>query len=154
DKVVEIEPQKPAPCSASNSCPSGQLCQRGVCSATCLPSGVPAIGAAWNTSVVVVDDQAFFTQNQVGSLTTYTGTGQVGQALYNGTDLRLTLYQQMAHGRASGTVEVLLPPGSPVVPFALDETISISLQSIDSSSRSTAAVTVRDASGALLLAAD
>jgi hypothetical protein len=151
DTSVEIETVRPPPCGADRACPSGQICQRGVCSATCLASGVPPLGATWSTSVTLSDNEALFVGTGSDPLR-QTATATVGAASYAGDDLTLALSQQLAHGRATGTVRISLAPGTPVVPMAPGETVTVLV--VTSDSRQSSAATVRDANGNLLLAAD
>jgi hypothetical protein len=151
--LVEVKPPKPPPCGAANACPSGQLCQRGICSATCLPSGVPAEGATWNTSAEIYDDEGFFT-NTSGPIVRSTGQGQVGSAIYNGNDLRLALTRVVGVGHASGGINIVLPSTSPIVPFEPGETLNVLVIQADESRDNGQAAAITDANGNLLLAVD
>jgi hypothetical protein len=152
--LVEISPTPPTPCSLANPCPTGQLCQRGLCSATCLLSGVPALSSTWTTNVSLIDNEAFFTVNEGATETTYTGAGTVGQVVYNGLDLQLQVNRTVGVGRATARFEVLLPTGTTPATFNQGDAVSIVLKKATAARENTAAVVVRDGLGNILLAAD
>ena len=149
----EIAPPPPTPCGANQECPGEQLCQKGVCSATCLANDVPPLGNGWDVSISIIDDQGFFTQSGTGVIAV-DGTGQVGQANYLGSDMRLTLTRAVGVGHASGQIEVALPKGVTPVAFLPGETVAVHILQAGASRKNSSAITIRDASGNLLLAAD
>lgn len=149
----EIAPPPPAPCGPGAECPGEQLCQKGVCSATCLANDVPPLGNGWDVAISIIDDQAFFTQSGT-SVVAFDGTGQVGQANDLGSDMRLTLTRAVGVGHASGQIEVALPKGVTPVPFLAGETVAVHIVQARAVRKNSAAVTIRDAAGNLLLAAD
>ena len=153
DTSVVVSTVAPPPCSATSQCPTGQLCQQGVCSASCLSNTVPTYGAQWTDSVQVIQDQGFFTHTN-GDPDRLTGTGTVGSVLYNGTDMQLTVVGSAAEGSLAAQVEVMVPAGTPTVPFFTGETLSVLVIEADSTRSDSTAIAIRDAQGNLALAVD
>lgn len=147
-----ISPEPPKPCGPDNACPNGQLCQHGLCSSSCLGNDVPTVGSSWGVFARVVDDEAFFDQS--GAPTHYTGTGQVGSMSLSQGVLYLPLSRSVGVGRAVGSISVQLPPTVTTVPFLSGDTLAVDIVPVTSDPQSPSAVTLRDASGTLLLAAE
>ncbi|MBS2031103.1 MAG: hypothetical protein JST54_24590 [Deltaproteobacteria bacterium] len=149
-----IAPTPPPPCGAGNACPSGQLCQHGVCSANCLANNVPSIGSSWDVTVNIVDDEGFFTRQAGTSPVRYTGTGQVGASSFSQGALFLPLARAEGAGEVVGSISVQLPSTITSVPFIASETVSLMVISQNNDPASPAGIVIRDASGNLILAAE
>lgn len=148
----DISPEPPKPCGPDNVCPTGQLCQHGLCSSSCLGNTVPPVGSSWGVSARVVDDEGFFTQS--GTPVRYSGTGQVGSMTFSQGVLYLPLSRAVGVGRAVGSISVQVPPTVSVMPFLSGDTVQVMVIPVTSDPESPSAVVLRDANGALLLAAE
>ncbi|HVE81951.1 MAG TPA: hypothetical protein VND93_03855, partial [Myxococcales bacterium] len=154
DGVVELSPTAGAGCQTHGDCrqDAGELCFGGACTTGCPATGFPEYGADWQVAVSVTD-QGFFTITS--SPTTYTGTGTLTDWQINNGTMKLSLSRPASGGgNLIGSVYLTVPAAYfPAV--VRGETVSVKV--IDASTskiQNNRAITVRDAAGKLLLAAD
>jgi hypothetical protein len=156
DLEAEVTPERGAACASHLEClGKDELCFSGACTAGCPANDYPAISATWSVRVGSVDDQGFFSTATDGGVTTYTGAGTIGSALYNGNGLELRLTRP-GSGTAMLTagIDLTLPTGH-APPFTAGQPVQVKV--IDAASAANPenrAVTVRTDTGVLLLAAD
>lgn len=112
--AVVIHPDQPPQCRGPQDCKTEEMCLGGMCSATCLPNSVPALGGDWTVEVGAPDNAGFFKVADGGNgAKVYTGTGTVDNARYtsgttnlalvrweNGIDYTATLYYTLPGKRA------------------------------------------------------
>jgi hypothetical protein len=156
DLEAEVTPQRGAACTSNSQClGKDELCFSGACTSGCPANDFPALSSTWSVRVGSVDDQGFFTTTTANGQTVYTGSGTVGSALYNGNSLALQLTRPGSGGAMlTAGLDVTLPSGH-APPFTAGQAIVARV--IDASSSANPenrALTLRDASGVLLLAAD
>lgn len=149
---VELSPERPAPCSAG-SCPKGQLCQRGVCSSSCLPHEVPSLGAGWSTSASRVSNQGLLAKAGT-SPARFTGRGTVGAVTYDASGLRLSLFREEGVGRATAQIAATWPPGFAAPTLEVGQQLDVLLIETDAELESTSALVLRNAEGRIVLALD
>ena len=156
DGVVELSPLLGAPCQDHAEChqDAGELCFSGGCTPGCPATGFPEYGAAWQVAASVTD-QGFFTTVISGGVTTHGGTGTLTDVQINNGTMRLSLSRPAAGGGAlAGTVYLTVPAAYfPVL--SRNETLTVKV--VDASTRqiqNNRAITLRDGTGRLLLAAD
>jgi len=151
DTEWDISPDPPTPCGPANACPAGQLCQQGVCSASCLANGVPPLGASWLVAVSVITDQAFFTTSGA----TLRGAGTVGTVSFSQGVLDLRLSRSEGMGAAVGELYAQLPRTLTALPLQLGQAVTVEVVPMDASDpHSASGLVIRDAAGDLLLAAE
>lgn len=155
DGVVEIGPVRGSTCTQDSECSgAGELCFDGSCTASCPANGFPELGASWSLRIPGIDDQGFFARTTAGEGDVYAGTGTLTSVLYQGQTMKLELSRAGADGEPlRGTVFVSMPPG-----FAapLPSGAQVAVRVIDRSRQTpdNRAITIRDATGALIFAAD
>jgi hypothetical protein len=156
DGEVVVEVLAGPPCERHGDCPgAGELCLGKRCTTGCPANDYPVLGAAWRLAVDEPEDQGFFDVAEDAAGTTWLGAGTVGAVRYDSGILQLTLLKVGPLGGAlPGKVRVALPPGSSV-PFTLGEQVSVRVRDLTrSAGGSQRGIVIRDAAGALLLAAD
>jgi hypothetical protein len=156
DGALLFEPSPGTPCTRQDACEGeNALCLGGHCTSGCPANDFPVLGATWRLAVDEPEDQGFFDVAEDAAGTTWTGSGRVGAVRYDSGILQLTLLKQGPPGGAlPGKLRVALPPGISV-PFTLGEQVSVRVRDLSrSAGGSQRGVVIRDASGALLLAAD
>jgi hypothetical protein len=159
DGQAEIRPQPPAPCTQDSECAVPALCLEGVCTTTCPANTFPPVGGAWQVRVLEPEEQGvsgFFSRSTgAGGRRILTGTGTLTSVRYSNGTMTLQLSRPAApSGEYKASLAISVPPE---VAVALNVGESLAVRVVDASTSSipeNRAVTIRDATGALLLAAD
>src|SRR4051812_18641294 len=156
DGVVELSPQVGVGCQTHGDCnmDAGELCFGGACTTGCPATGFPEYGSSWFVNVSLTD-QGFFTLSTAGSLKISEGTGTLTDVQINNGTMHLTLSRPAAGGgNLIGSVYLTVPAAYfPVL--VRNETLHVKVVDASTSKlQNNRAISVRDASGKLLLAAD
>jgi len=159
DGQAEIRPQPPAPCTQDSACAVPALCLEGVCTTTCPANTFPPVGGAWQVRVLEPEEQGvsgFFSRGTgAGGRRILSGTGTLTSVRYSNGTMTLQLSRPAApSGEYKASLAISVPPEGAV---ALNVGESLAVRVVDASTSSipeNRAVTLRDATGALLLAAD
>lgn len=158
DGQVEVRPRPPAPCVQDSECMAPALCLEGVCTTSCPAHRFPAVGGAWQVRVLEPEEQGvpgFFSRGTgTGGRRILTGTGQLTSVRYAHGTMTLQLARPAASGEHKASLSLSLPPEAAV---ALHVGEPLTVRVVDASTSSipeNRAVTIRDGSGVLLLAAD
>jgi hypothetical protein len=159
DGQAEIRPQPPAPCTQDSECTVPALCLEGVCTTTCPANTFPPVGGAWQVRVLEPEEQGvsgFFSRSTgAGGRRILTGTGTLTSVRYSNGTMTLQLSRPAApSGEYKASLAIAVPPE---VAVALNVGESLAVRVVDASTASipeNRAVTIRDATGALLMAAD
>jgi hypothetical protein len=158
--VVEVRPLPPPPCTEGAACADpGALCLEGVCTATCPAHAFPALGGAWQVRVLEPEEQGvpgFFTvRSGPGTRRVFTGSGTLTSVRYAQGTLTLQLARPaMPSGEHKASVSFALPVEA-ALPLRAGEGVTVHV--VDAASDAlpeNRALTLRDAAGTLLLAAD
>jgi hypothetical protein len=159
DGQAEIRPQPPAPCTQDSECTVPALCLEGVCTTTCPANTFPPVGGAWQVRVLEPEEQGvsgFFSRSTgAGGRRILTGTGTLTSVRYSNGTMTLQLARPAApSGEYKASLAISVPSEAAV---ALNVGEALAVRVVDASTSSlpeNRAVTIRDATGALLLAAD
>jgi hypothetical protein len=159
DGQAEIRPKPPAPCTQDSECTSPALCLEEVCTATCPANTFPPVGGAWQVRVLEPEEQGvpgFFARSTgAGGRRILTASGKLTSVRYSNGTMTLQLSRPAApSGEYKAILSLSVPPEAAV---ALNVGEPHSLRVVDASTSSNPenrAVTIRDGTGALLLAAD
>ncbi|HYI01345.1 hypothetical protein [Hyalangium sp.] len=159
DGQAEIRPQPPAACTQDSECTAPALCLDGVCTTTCPANTFPAVGGAWQVRVLDPEEQGvpgFFSRSTgAGGRRILTGTGTLTSVRYSNGTMTIQLARPAApSGEFKASLSVSLPPEAAVA-LNVGEALSVRVVDVSTSSLpENRALTIRDASRALLLAAD
>lgn len=159
DGVVEVGPRPSPPCARDAECTLPAVCLQEVCTTTCPAHGFPAVGGAWQVRVLAPEEQGvpgfFATSTTTGNRRLSTATGTLTSVRYSNGTMTLQLSRPATPtGEYKASLSVALPAEAAV---ALRVGEQLALRLVDASSSSTPenrALTLRDAAGNLLLAAD
>jgi len=159
DGQAEIRPQPPAPCAQDSECTVPALCLEGVCTTTCPANTFPPVGGAWQVRVLDPEEQGvsgFFSRSTgAGGRRILNGTGTLTSVRYSNGTMTLQLARPAApSGEYKASLAISVPSETSV---ALNVGESLAVRVVDASTSSipeNRAITIRDATGALLLAAD
>ncbi|MGO9831370.1 MAG: hypothetical protein ACLPJH_14625 [Myxococcaceae bacterium] len=151
--TVYLMPPAPVACGDAGSCPSGQLCFSGVCTASCPENDFPPYGEGYYVNVGAPTG-SFFLQTSSGSSTVSSGTGALTSASYQSGTTFLSLATD--GGLLSGSVTFTVPQvgsGCCLEAFAPPETLSVTVTESPAGSGNRGLV-IRDVNGQLLVAVD
>lgn len=159
DGQVEVRPKPPASCTQDSECAVPALCLEGVCTSTCPAHSFPAVGGAWQVRVLEPEEQGvsgFFSRSTgAGGRRILSGSGTLTSVRYSNGIMTLQLARPAApSGEYKASLSISVPAEATV---ALNVGESLTVRVVDASTSSlpeNRAVTIRDASGALLMAAD
>jgi hypothetical protein len=159
DGQAEVRPMPPPPCTQDSQCPTQALCLEGVCSTTCPAHTFPAVGGAWQVRVLDPEEQGvpgFFSRSTgAGGRRILAGSGRLTSVRYSNGTMTLQLARPAdPSGEYKAILSLSVPPEGAV---ALNVGETLAVRVVDASTSSipeNRALTLRDASGALLLAAD
>lgn len=159
DGQAEIRPQPPASCTQDSECAVPALCLEGVCTTTCPAHTFPVVGGAWQVRVLEPEEQGvsgFFARSTgAGGRRILSGSGTLTSVRYSNGTMTLQLSRPAAPaGEFKASLSISVPPEAAV---ALNVGESLTVRVVDASTAAlpeNRAVTIRDASGALLVAAD
>ncbi|WP_044186061.1 hypothetical protein [Hyalangium minutum] len=159
DGQAEIRPQPPASCTQDSECTVPALCLEGVCTTTCPAHTFPAVGGAWQVRVLEPEEQGvsgFFSRSTgAGGRRIFNGSGTLTSVRYSNGAMTLQLSRPAApSGEYKASLSISVPSEATV---ALNVGEFLTVRVVDASTSSlpeNRAVTIRDTSGALLLAAD
>lgn len=151
--TVFLTPPPAVPCAGDGgSCPAGQLCFAGSCSAGCPENAFPPYGGAYFVNISTPSGP-FFLKNTSGTDTVSTGTGALTSFSFSGgtTDLRL-----VTDAGFTGDVTFSLPQlgtSCCLEAFHPGEILSVTVIETPSGSGNRGLV-IRDANGQLVQAVD
>lgn len=159
DGQAEVRPMPPAPCTQDSECITQALCLEGVCSTTCPAHTFPPVGGAWQVRVLDPEEQGvpgFFSRSTgEGGRRILTGSGRLTSVRYSNGTMTLQLSRPAEpSGEYKAILSLSVPPEAAV---ALNVGEPLAVRVVDASTSSipeNRALTLRDGSGALLLAAD
>ena len=155
DGVAEVSPRKGTVCTTQLDCVGiGELCLSGSCTAGCPANGYPVLGAGYALRIAS-DDLGFFTSTADAGTSVLAGSGEITSVIYNGGTMTVRLKRLgPASEVLTGAVYVTLPMGQ-AAPLTQGSTVSVQLFDGSSSTNpENRALVIRDATGALLFAAD
>jgi hypothetical protein len=151
--TVNLVPPPPTSCTAdAGSCPSGQLCLGGECSASCPQNSFPIYGSAYFVNISTPSG-AFFLQTATAASTLSTGTGTLTSAVYGGGTTFLAFASDAGF---TGTLNFTLPQldaGCCLEAFHPGEILSVSVTETPPGSGNRG-FAIRDNEGQLIQAAD
>jgi hypothetical protein len=152
--TVQLTPPAPSSCTGGDagSCPVGELCFGGLCTAGCPENDFPAYGGGYYVNVGAPSGP-FFLVNSSAASTVSTGTGTLTSFAYSGGTTFLALSNDAGF---SGNVNFSLPQldaGCCLEAFHPGETLTVSVTETPPSSGNRAVV-IRDGTGQLVQAAD
>jgi hypothetical protein len=159
DGEAEVRPMPPAPCTQDSECTQPALCLEGVCTTTCPANTFPAVGGAWQVRVLDPEEQGvpgFFSRSTgAGGRRILTGSGQLTSVRYSNGTMTLQLSRPATPaGEYKASLSLAVPSEASV---ALNVGEPLTVRVVDASTSplpENRALTLRDGSGALLLAAD
>ncbi|MBN1210417.1 MAG: hypothetical protein JXB05_36525 [Myxococcaceae bacterium] len=159
DGEVEIRPPPPSPCSQDTECTAPALCLQQVCTTTCPAHDFRPMGGAWQVRVLEPEEQGvpgFFSRGTgAGGRRLLAGTGTLTSVRYSNGTMTLQLSRAAApSGEYKATIALSLPPEA-AVPLQVGESLAVHV--VDASTSAipeNRALALREAGGALLLAAD
>jgi hypothetical protein len=159
DGEVEIRPPPPPTCANDTECTEPALCLDRVCSTTCPAHEFRPVGGAWQVRVLEPEEQGvpgFFSRGTgPGGRQVLIGTGTLTSVRYSNGTMTLQLARAAApSGEYKATLALAIPPEAAVA-LQVGEALAVRVVDASTSSiRDNRALTLRDAAGALLLAAD
>lgn len=158
DGSVELSPRPAGTCQQDSECQAGAVCLEGVCTNTCPAHDYPAVGGAWQVFVSEPEElgvPGFFTVTFADARRIHEGTGTLTSVRYANGSMTLQLSRPaQPSGDFKASITATLPPDS-AVPLVVGERLTVRVVDASNSSNPTnRALVVRDAEGALLLAAD
>ncbi len=155
DGLVELSPAKGTVCTQQSDCRGvGELCLGGACTASCPANGFPVLGAGYALRIDS-SDQGFFTTAKLDAGSVSTGTGDVTSVIYNGGTMTVRLKRTGTAGETlTAAVYVTLPMGQAApVPQGAKVTVKL-IDGSTQTNQENRALVIREATGALLFAAD
>ena len=159
DGEAEVRPMPPAPCTQDSECTAPALCLEGVCSATCPASTFPPVGGAWQVRVLEPEEQGvpgFFARSTgAGGRRILNGSGRLTSVRYSNGSMTLQLSRPAESLGDYRAILSLSVPQEAAVALTVGEMLAVRVVDASTSSiRENRALTLRDGSGALLMAAD
>jgi len=156
DGIVEVSPKKGTTCTQQSDCVGvGELCLAGSCTASCPANGFPVLGAGYALRIDSTDQGFFTTATADAGVAVSTGTGEITSVIYNGGTMTVRLKRTGPSGETlTAAVFVTLPMGQAApVPQSAKVTVKL-IDGSTSTNPENRALTIREATGALLFAAD
>jgi hypothetical protein len=159
DGQAEIRPMPPSPCAQDSECTVPALCLEGVCTTTCPANTFPPVGGAWQVRILDPEEQGvpgFFARSTgAGGRRILTGSGSLTSVRYSNGTMTLQLSRPAAPSGEYKAIVSLSLPQEGAVPLNVGEPLTVRV--VDASTSAipeNRALSLRDGSGALLLAAD
>jgi hypothetical protein len=152
--TVQLAPSAPPSCDGpdAGACPSGQLCFSGQCTESCPGNDFPSYGGTYLVNVSTPTGPFFLQQSSVAS-TVSSGSGTLSSFSFSGGSTTLSLTSDAGF---NGTVRFFVPvlaAGCCLEAFHPGETLGVTVTERPPASGNLGVV-IRDASGALIQAAD
>jgi hypothetical protein len=158
DGAVEVGPKPSPPCTRDAECTLPAVCLAEVCTTTCPMHSFPAVGGSWQVRILAPEEQGvpgfFATSTGAGNRRISTGTGTLTSVRYSNGTMTLQLSRPASAGEYKATLSIAIPAEASVA-FRVGEQLAVRV--VDASTASlpeNRALTLRDAAGNLLLAAD